>query len=43
MFKKNLHMALVKFKKEEFSEPLAINEGTTAMGVCIWDWELTGF
>jgi hypothetical protein len=30
-------MSLVKFKKEEFSELLAINKGTTAMGVCIWD------
>jgi hypothetical protein len=37
-------MALVKFKKEEFSEFLPINKETTAMGVCIWkegvDWIL---
>jgi hypothetical protein len=30
-------MALVKLKKEEFSELLAINKGTTVMGVCIWE------
>jgi hypothetical protein len=36
-------MALVKFKTEEFSELLAINKGTTAMGVCIGKRELIGF
>jgi hypothetical protein len=36
LFKKNLHMALVKIKKKDFSDPLAINKGRTKMGVCIW-------